>query len=76
MKFKIQQQTANKNELVGRKAKAIFTMLNMGVETKETGWWLHEEKEGIIIYSDDKKATILSNSGVPMCFTLDEVVLL
>ena len=76
MKFKIKQETANKNELVGRKAKAVFTMLNMGIDTKEPGWWLYEEKEGTIIYSDDKKATILSDSGVPMCFTLNEVVLL
>lgn len=73
MKFKVKHQTERLDELIGRRAKAIFTLINMGADTKQSGWWIYEEREGTIIYADTDKATIKTDKGVPMCFTWNEV---
>lgn len=75
MKFKIKQETEKRNDLVGKKARATFLMLNMGINTVQSGWWVNEEKEGKIIYADVDKITILTDKGVPMCFSINEVVI-
>ena len=75
MKFTIKKETEKRNDLMGRKAKATFLMLNMGINTSQAGWWVEEEKEGRIIYADIDKVTILTDKGVPMCFKMNEVVI-
>jgi hypothetical protein len=62
-----------RSDLVGKIAKATFLMANIGKNTGVSGWWCHEEKTGVVIYADDKKCTIKTNKGVPMCFDLCEV---